>query len=53
MVKIIAFPRNTKAEAQKALEDSLAYYTPERASKHGQPSLTPLELMYAYYSPAA
>lgn len=53
MVKIIAFPRNTKAEAQKALEDSLAYYTPERARKEAPSSLTPLELMYAYYSPAA
>ena len=53
MIKIIAFPRTNKAEAQKALEDSLSYYTPEKASKAPEPSLTSLDLMYAYYSPAA
>jgi hypothetical protein len=53
MVKIVAFSRENRAEAQAALDDSLSYYTPAKPSKTEQPSLTPLEQMYAYYSPAA
>ncbi|MDF2141465.1 hypothetical protein [Paenirhodobacter sp. CAU 1674] len=53
MVKVLQFPQ--KADPAKALEESLAYYTPLAPAPlkpEAGSSLSALELMYAYYNAA-
>lgn len=57
MVTVVAFPRpvapalNPAAPALNAVEESLSYYTPERAPAAPRAE-TALDQMYGYYSAA-